>query len=184
MYITHSGREIDLENLREEDICLSDISHHLTRICRYGGALSFNSHYSVAKHSIAMTKFGYRDGFNTDVLKILLMHDAAEAYIGDLNPDVKKLIPGYKDLETRITGIINTKYNLPLERWIQRIVKQVDTRIILDEAKALFHPQYYNSFEKQTDGLKPLGIRFTPIENMYETYDTFLTMCYELDIKD
>lgn len=81
------------------------IAHALSNICRYGGHV--NSHYSVAQHSIAIAKLAPPKYFLEG-----LMHDASEAYIGDIPSPMKQRIPEIKIFEERIQKRIFEEYDL------------------------------------------------------------------------
>jgi 5'-deoxynucleotidase YfbR-like HD superfamily hydrolase len=79
---TASGRQFFLLEPRIEDIDITDIAHALAHQCRWTGHCKF--HYSVAQHSYYCSFLGpENEAFDR------LMHDAAEAYIGDLNRPLK-----------------------------------------------------------------------------------------------
>lgn len=79
---TASGKQFFLLAPRLEDIDIHDIAHALSMQCRWTGHCKF--HYSVAQHSYYCSFLGPdSEAFDR------LMHDAAEAYIGDLNRPLK-----------------------------------------------------------------------------------------------
>jgi 5'-deoxynucleotidase YfbR-like HD superfamily hydrolase len=79
---TASGKQFFLLEPRLEDVDIMDISHALALQCRWTGHCKF--HYSVAQHSWYCSFLGpENEAFDR------LMHDAAEAYIGDLNRPLK-----------------------------------------------------------------------------------------------
>lgn len=183
-YITHSGIKIDLENITANDITIDDIAHHLTKICRYGGALDLNLHYSVANHSIALYYYAWERNVPIEVQRGLLMHDAAEAYLGDIVAGLKPLLPCYKELELKVEKLITSKYGLSTDVVTASVVKELDTRILLDEAK-VFMPQYYRLFQEQLGvGIQPLGIRLYTEKTLSITKAMFLHCCEQLGIKD
>lgn len=79
---TVSGKQFFLLEPRLEDIDIYDIAHALSMQCRWTGHCKF--HYSVAQHSYYCSFIGPdSEAFDR------LMHDAPEAYIGDLNRPLK-----------------------------------------------------------------------------------------------
>jgi len=79
---TYTGKQFFLLEPRLEDIDIEDIAHGLSMQCRWTGQSKF--HYSIAQHSYYCSLLGPEsDAFDR------LMHDAAEAYIGDLNRPLK-----------------------------------------------------------------------------------------------
>ena len=58
--LTASGRHVWALNFKKEDAILSDIATSLSKQCRYNGHLE--GFYSVAEHSVIMSKALERDG--------------------------------------------------------------------------------------------------------------------------
>jgi len=111
---TFTGRNVDVLNLRSEDICLEDIAHSLALTCRFGG--HSKQFYSVAEHSVRVS-YLYKD-VNVDP-RYLLLHDAAEAYLVDVPRPVKQKIPQFKKIENVIIDTIMSRY-VGDERWMLR----------------------------------------------------------------
>lgn len=181
-YISHSGKRINIADITADDIQLVDIAHHLTKICRYGGALDLNQHYSVAQHSLVLSWYAEQNGYNLDVQRALLMHDATEAYLGDIVSGLKKLLPDYKDIENKVYSLIMNKYNIHISDAITGIIKELDTRIVLDEA-LYFIPHYYDHFKAQIP-LDPLGVQLINETDLKFTYKVFLLQAESLKIGD
>lgn len=80
---TFTGRQVWPAMIEPGDICIEDIAHHLANICRFNGACS--RHYSVAEHSLLVSEILPRH------LQLWgLLHDAAEAYTGDVVRPLKR----------------------------------------------------------------------------------------------
>jgi 5'-deoxynucleotidase YfbR-like HD superfamily hydrolase len=82
---TASGREIDLLEPDPARISLADIAHHLSQINRWNGASQ--RPISVAQHSLLVSRALERHGPRLAMLGLL--HDAHEAYMGDIATPVK-----------------------------------------------------------------------------------------------
>lgn len=184
-FITNSGTKIDIEDISINDINLKDIAHHLTKICRYGGALDLNKHYSVANHSMVLFHYAVDSGCSEELQKSLLLHDAAECYLGDIVAGLKKYLPDYRYIEHKLESLIKEKYQISNNQFIIDLTKELDTRIVLDEARA-FMPQYYNDFQSQVPHLKPLGVRIysETMSQLNYTKQMFIHCCNRLSIKD
>ncbi len=181
-FATHSGKLVDFNDLKNIPFCLEDIAHHLTKICRFGGALPFNEHYSVAEHSINLVQYAHREGYGIDIQRALLMHDATEAYLGDMVTGVKQAIPQYSVLECALGFELSKYYGIKETSEIWDVVNELDKRIVLDEAK-LLRPDSYGLFVK-TSKVEPLGISISRIKNEHSVYAIFLILCAKLGIKD
>jgi hypothetical protein len=104
---THSGILFFPLDPRPEDIDVGDIAHSLSLQCRFAGHVK--RHYSVAEHSIRVSKIVSRD-----VALWALLHDASEAYLVDL-PRPLKVLPEfyrYREIEKNIMDAIVRKYGL------------------------------------------------------------------------
>jgi len=79
--VTYTGKPFNFMAPRPEDICIEDIAHALALTNRYGGHTIVP--YSVAEHCVRMSYMKVGDPLNN------LLHDAAEAYIGDIPRPIK-----------------------------------------------------------------------------------------------
>lgn len=100
------GGYIDLLNPSPEDIRIIDIGIGLTNQCRFGGQLSVGF-YSVAQHCVIVSRL-----VPPHLALEGLLHDAPEAYIGDVQAPLKRLLPDYKKIEKGLEKVIGLKYDL------------------------------------------------------------------------
>ncbi len=131
---THTGHTIDLVNPSEDQIYLDDIATALSRICRFAG--HSNVFFSVAQHSVlVMSLVG--ESFGGNELEGLL-HDAPEAYLGDVISPLKHLLgAGYKTLETNFETVIAQKFGLHWDSSIKSAIKKADLKALELEHQAL-----------------------------------------------
>ena len=83
--LTNSAKPISLVRPRADLVTPEDIVHSLAHICRFNGHCKH--HYSVAQHSLLVASIVPDE----DQLPALL-HDAAEAYVGDMVQPLKRLL--------------------------------------------------------------------------------------------
>lgn len=102
---TYSGKIISIFDPQPEDIDLEDIAHALAHQCRFNGHVS--RIYTIAEHSLLVANLCPRDQRREG-----LMHDASEAYVGDLITPLKRELPGFQGIEDRFHALIAEKYNL------------------------------------------------------------------------
>lgn len=126
--MTRSGRLIDLLNFKPEDVDIYDIAAHLSKICRFGGAS--RRFYSVAEHSVLVSRF-----LPAPLKCAGLLHDAAEAYLGDVTTPLKHLMPDYLALGQSISAVITQALNI--DRHHDPLIKAADTEALMLEAAAL-----------------------------------------------
>jgi len=94
---TVSGVAFDLLDPTPEMVQLEDIAHALSRIPRFNGHT--RSHYSVAEHSVLGCLLVPRE-----LQTAFLLHDAHEAYIGDLTSPLKAALEDPRQREWYGTG--------------------------------------------------------------------------------
>jgi 5'-deoxynucleotidase YfbR-like HD superfamily hydrolase len=82
---TFTGKQFFPLHPKPQQICIRDIAHALSNICRFNGHSL--RHYSVAEHSVRVCCL-LNDRGPAEQLWGLL-HDAAEAYLGDIVSPVK-----------------------------------------------------------------------------------------------
>lgn len=102
---TVSGIEVDLLNPTFDMINIDDIAHALAMQVRYNGHV--RQFYSVAQHSVLASHM-----VEDKYMLTTLMHDAAEAYLGDVVSPLKKLLPYYSSIEATFEKIIAQKFGL------------------------------------------------------------------------
>lgn len=103
---TYTGIAFPIFDPQVEDIEIEDIAHHLSFNCRFNGAVT--DFYSVAQHSVLVSQQVPEE----DALWGLL-HDAAEAYLGDLITPVKATLAQFHWAEMKILNKVAEKYGLP-----------------------------------------------------------------------
>lgn len=118
---------------RPEEILIEDIAHHLARICRWGGAV--RSFYSVAEHSVLLS-WHFEERGEPDMAKWALLHDAAEAYLGDVVRPLKPYFTEFGRFEAHLEKMIWQRFGLEGE--LPAAVKAADTAILGDERDRLF----------------------------------------------
>lgn len=106
--LTNSGVEFDLRNPTPEMVNLSDIAHALSNIKRFNGHTGVNC--SVALHCVILS-YAVPDEYARQAL----LHDAHEAYLGDISSPVKELLgPQLKALERGIDAVISKRLKVSL----------------------------------------------------------------------
>lgn len=134
---TASGRRFNLESPSVADVHLPDIATSISRQNRYLGH-TFNT-YSVAEHSYWCWWLARKDG-NTDptFLRTVLMHDAHEAYVGDMPRPVKLLCPDFVALEQRVQDAVYARFGLGEEFGVgTNSIKYYDNAITRAESRAM-----------------------------------------------
>ncbi len=114
-----------------EDICIEDIAHALSLLCRANG--HFKQFYSVGQHSINCAVEAAARGFSSKVQLACLLHDASEAYISDITRPVKQHLPEYVSYEEKLQGLIWKSFLH--EQLTEEEIKQV---FLIDDAQ-LYH---------------------------------------------
>lgn len=119
---THSGKSVDILNIAPDDIDIDDVAHSLSLQCRFNGHCK--RFYSVAEHSVHVTDMAMRaKRRDRDTVKWMLLHDAAEAYIGDIITPVKNklsILDNYKEGASVIThGSVDD-----IENWILKALAE------------------------------------------------------------
>lgn len=86
---TNSGIAFELLSPSVEMVHIEDIAHHLSRIARYSGATIGITGYSVAQHSVLCADLIRTWGGDAALQREALLHDAGEAYYGDITHPVQ-----------------------------------------------------------------------------------------------
>jgi hypothetical protein len=134
---TASGLKFPLLDIDPEAIVIKDIAHALSMLCR------FNAHclkfYSVAEHSVHVS---YE--IEPRLALLGLMHDAAEAYLGDVPSPLKGELRDFKCIEERLIVAIGERFGFPLPddgSDDTRELKRADLQLLIDEKAVIMAPE-------------------------------------------
>lgn len=151
---TFTGVKFNVLHPRAEDVRIEDIAHGLAYTCRYGGQAT--RYYSVAEHCVIMSRFMPAARH----LKQALLHDSAEAYIGDLIRPVKHQpeLAEFRKIESKIEVQVFKRFGIDSTAESDKAVKLTDNRILIDEITQLMaDPKMYLE-SPAFKGLAPLGV--------------------------
>lgn len=126
--LTATGRYFDFSRPTADMIDIEDIAHALSRINRFTGHT--RDFYSVAQHSVAVSEL-----VPPEHALAGLLHDASEAYMGDLSSPLKQLVPQYKEIEQRVERAICARFGLVFP--LDPSVKEADLRMLVTERRDL-----------------------------------------------
>lgn len=152
---TNSGRIFDLLEPHPDAIDIEDIAQALSNLARFTGHTDF--FYSVAQHSVLVSTI-----VSPAHALIGLMHDATEAYVGDVARPLKALLPDYKLIEHRVWLAIAEKFDLPAE--IPAEVKHADNVALMTERRDLMKKRGrgWIDWSAELEALPTLPIVITP----------------------
>lgn len=144
---TASGRRFDIMSPRAEDVDIRDIAQALSNQCRFNGHCS--RFYSVAEHCLHVSEV--LEGTGAELWG--LMHDAAEAYVGDVVYPLKmtKDMAQFLRIEERVHQAVAERYGLP---WpMPEVVHVADRFVLCSEARVLLnaHPHDWPVLNTQDD---------------------------------
>lgn len=139
--VTPYGDIVDIE--KPCIITLNDVAKGLSQVSRFKGDTI--RPYSVARHSFVVSYL-----VPAPYALEALLHDAPEAYLGDLISPVKALCPDYQRLEQIWWEAVAFNYQLPKQ--ISKEVHAADRMAFLSEAVSLLRE------DNRAEYLKVLGI--------------------------
>ena len=125
---TYSGAKFFVNECNVQDVPMTDIANALALNCRFNGHIS--KHYSVAEHCVLISNLVAPENALYG-----LLHDYAEAFIGDVPRPFKAKITGYDDFEAEVMANVCDLYGLPLDP--PEDVAYIDTHICAVEATVL-----------------------------------------------
>lgn len=132
-----SGLYLDLSDPQPDQFTFGDIATGLSKLCRFGGHCRY--FYSVAEHCVNCDAVAHADGHDAAVRLAVLMHDAAEAFIGDVVKPLKIMLGGYRSIEERLERVIAAKFGIDFELHAE-IIREIDQAMVIAERRRLFDP--------------------------------------------
>jgi hypothetical protein len=142
---TASGKAFHFRNSPDDAVDIEDIAHHLSLVNRFAGATVVP--YSVAAHSLLVASILDHGGHAPLTVMHGLLHDASEAYLGDVSTPLKRLddMTQYRVLEDYVQRRILDALGVPplLDQNALRALREADEEALAAEAHVLLpKPQY------------------------------------------
>lgn len=142
-----SGGWFDFLDPWNSPFTIEDIAHGLAHVCRYAGQC--DGFYSVAEHSLLVADVTMEHPLEA------LLHDAAEAFMGDITRPLKQLLPEYKRIEAGVESAILER--LGLDPQMPKAVKAADLQVLAAEQLQIMPPGTADWAAEQ--GIVPAPIR-------------------------
>lgn len=132
--LTASGKHFDLLDPKPEQVDHRDIFAAISKLCRFTGHCS--ELYTVGHHSLLVMSL-VPEEFRFEAL----MHDAAEAYTGDVGTPMKVALGDtFREVEHRIEAAVREKYGLPMK--LSPEVKHADIMALGYEKQEIMPPDH------------------------------------------
>lgn len=183
--VTRSGIEFSLSRPLPSMVRIEDIAWHLAFINRFCGATL--RPISVAEHSLLVAEIAERElGLDVHGQFAALMHDAHEAYAGDMHTPGKRAIgTRWYEFEGRIENAVRSAFALHIVARVHSIaLKRADLVALATEKRDLLPdgPTPWSTLQ----GIEPIGwVRLDSAERKamgWEDWrDRWLDRYHELD---
>src|ERR687896_2738166 len=150
---TVSGRWVNPFEPDPEQLDAGDIARALTNQCRFGGHC--RAFYSVGQHSVLVSELVEQRGGDVEDAFAALMHDAAEAYLGDMPHPLKHRSPlgaAFRDAEDHLEAAIRSRFRIKGDR---AEIKRADRALLATERRA-FSEEIW--FWPELEGVEPLDL--------------------------
>jgi 5'-deoxynucleotidase YfbR-like HD superfamily hydrolase len=162
---TYLGNRFYPQEPRIDRVDLEDIAHGLAYQCRFNGQTRV--FYSVAQHSLMVASV-----LPPELHRAALLHDAAEAYLGDMVKPLKRLLPEFARLEDGVTRLIAQTFGVDFgsddaqapaaRRAIYRAIKHADMVALATEKRDLMPHSvepwsYLHGIEPLPQPIEPLS---------------------------
>src|ERR1700748_1732531 len=131
---TVSGRWVNPFEPDPAQLDASDIARALANQCRFGG--HSRVFYSVAQHCVIVSHVVEERGGDIEDAFAALMHDAGEAYLGDMPPPIKHrsaLGAAFREAEARLEEAIRERFKIKPD---VPEIKRVDRSLLATERRA------------------------------------------------
>lgn len=153
---TVSGRRVNPLDPDPAQLDAGDIARALANQCRFGG--HSRVFYSVAQHCVIVSRVIEDRGGDVEDVFAALMHDAGEAYLGDMPHPLKHrsaLGAAFRDAEARLEQTIRDRFKIKAD---VPEVKTVDRALLATERRAFSAEAWH---WPELDDVEPLDLELT-----------------------
>lgn len=120
------GGFFDYANPELSQYTVEDIARGLSHTARFSGQT--DRAYSVAQHSVLVSRV-----VPAEHALAGLLHDAVEAFMADIPSPLKRMLPGYKELELRAEADLCKRFGVKFP--LHPSIKEADIRVFLAERR-------------------------------------------------
>jgi len=158
---TFTRKKFSYDAIASNDICIEDIAHALSMQCRFNGHVS--QFYSVAQHSVHVSQALSSLGHSSATRLAGLLHDAHEAYLGDIPTPLKKMMFAQfdalqKQIDSLILQYVGLAEHASSIQW--DVIHRTDTSMLVTEASQLLKQPLVDNWISEYGA--PLSWRIVP----------------------
>jgi hypothetical protein len=153
---TVSGRRVNPFDPDPAQLDAGDIARALANQCRFGG--HSRVFYSVAQHCVIVSRVVEERGGDIEDVFAALMHDASEAYLGDMPHPIKHrsaLGAAFRDAEAGLEAAIRDRFKIKAN---VPEVKRVDRALLATERRTFSAETWH---WPELDDVEPLDLELT-----------------------
>lgn len=170
---TYTRRHFDPVNPDPDLICIRDIAHALSMICRGNGHVS--TFWSVGEHCICCAKEANARGLSKRLILACLLHDASECYMSDVPRPLKQNMPVYQEIEDKLLKVIYRKFlGTPLTPEEETQIKAIDDdllwydlEVLLDEKQDSRQPELHIKVDYSVRPFKEVEAEYMKLFEMF-----------------
>jgi hypothetical protein len=153
---TVSGRWVNPFDPDPKQLDAGDIARALANQCRFGG--HSRVFYSVAQHSVIVSRLVEERGGDVEEVFAALMHDATEAYLGDMPHPLKHRSPlgaAFREAEAHLEQAIRDRFGIKPG---VREIKEADRALLATERRAFSAETWH---WPELEGVEPLDLELS-----------------------
>jgi uncharacterized protein len=153
---TVSGRWVNPFDPDPAQLDPDDIARALANQCRFGGHCRV--FYSVAQHSVIVSDLVEQRGGDVEDVFAALMHDASEAYLGDMPHPLKHrsaLGAEFKAAEDHLEQVLLDRFSIKAD---VPEIKRADRALLATERRAFSEETWH---WPELEGVEPLDLELT-----------------------
>lgn len=170
---TYSGIHFFPTEPKPQDICIADIAHALSLICRGNGHVK--TFFSVGQHCINCALEAEARGYGSRMALACLLHDASECYMSDVPRPFKRTMAEYREQEGKLLDMIYTKFlGSLLTEEEQKLLSQIDDdmlyydlRELLAEPSGRAEPKLFTEISYEVQPFEMVEQKYLQLYDLY-----------------